>query len=182
MKFLLFLFFALAFTNPASAQLKEGLFLFEQRKLSEASIVLEAIKENSPDYYHARGYLGGIAFLENKYLKAEKILEEVLKKVKNNPDFYYWYGASVGKRMVHENMFVKAREASKVKTALEKAIRLNEKHLGAQWGLMEYYLHAPVIAGGGKEKALKIAREIEKIDKKQGALAMQRIQENYSIE
>lgn len=173
-------FFALFFTNFSNAQFKEGLLLFEQRKLSEAKKTLELVRKNSPDYYKAIGYLGGIAYLENQPEKAEAMLEEALKKVKDIAEFYYWYGVLVGMRIEKESLLVKARDANKIKTAFEKAISLDEKHLGARWGLMEYYLRAPLIAGGGKEKAWKMAEEIETIDKQQGALAKKRIEINTS--
>jgi hypothetical protein len=67
--------------------------------------------------------------------------------------------------------------ARKVKTHFEKAVTLNPDNLAARADLVEYYLKAPRILGGGKEKAEVQAHEISLRDLDEGLRAWDMIAE-----
>lgn len=69
--------------------------------------------------------------------------------------------------------------AIKWKSSLEKAVELDVNNIQARFELMMYYLNAPAIAGGSKEKAHEQAAEIKKRDLQMGHEAYANI---YKVE
>lgn len=77
-----------------------------------------------------------------------------------NSDYYDWLGRAYG-RVAESSSFVTALGwAKKTVRAFERAVDLGPSNLEALSDLFEYYLQAPGIAGGGIEKAQKIADRI----------------------
>ena len=76
------------------------------------------------------------------------------------------------------SLFAKGGWAKKFKAEAETAAALDPKNLDARFDLLEYYLQAPRLMGGGKDKAAAMAEEIAKIDPAQGYLAQARLAED----
>ncbi|HEV8268155.1 MAG TPA: tetratricopeptide repeat protein, partial [Thermoanaerobaculia bacterium] len=62
--------------------------------------------------------------------------------------------------------------AKKCRSSFEKAVALDSKNIAARMDLFEFYVQAPGIAGGGKDKAREQAAEIMKLDVVRGHLAL----------
>ena len=73
------------------------------------------------------------------------------------------------------SLFAKGSWAKKFKAEAETAAALDPKNLEARFDLLEYYLQAPRLMGGGKDKAAAMAEEIAKIDPVQGDIAQARL-------
>jgi tetratricopeptide (TPR) repeat protein len=73
------------------------------------------------------------------------------------------------------SLFAKGGWAKKFKAEADTAAALDPKSLDARFDLLEYYLQAPRLMGGGKDKAAAVADEIAKIDSAQGYLAQARL-------
>ena len=58
------------------------------------------------------------------------------------------------------------------KAELKKAVELDAKNADALWELMEFYWHAPGIAGGDQNKARSLAGDIMRLDAARGYLAL----------
>ena len=69
------------------------------------------------------------------------------------------------------NLFSQGSYAVKTRQAWEKAVTLDPAHLDARMSLLQFYLIAPGILGGGVEKAEEQAAEIVKRDAVRGHLA-----------
>ncbi len=111
------------------------------------------------------------------YQGAIGILEGILEKDPDNADVHYWLGGAFGLRAANGPLLKKGSSAKKCKRHLERAIELDPDHLDARKTLMEYYLQAPGIMGGSKEKALGQAEEILARDPMGGTQAIARVWE-----
>ncbi|MEM6645365.1 MAG: tetratricopeptide repeat protein [Bacteroidota bacterium] len=117
----------------------------------------------------------GIAYVEqDAYDEAIPLLERAVKATPDNADAHYWLGAAYGIKAQNSRMLRQARLAPKIRKQFEKAVELDPNHLEAREGLMEFYLQAPGIAGGDKDKALEQAQAIVGIDEQRGFFALVR--------
>jgi tetratricopeptide (TPR) repeat protein len=64
-----------------------------------------------------------------------------------------WLGRIYGEKADHAGWLTAAGLAKKVRTAFEQAVKLDPKNWEARTDLAEFYLEAPGIVGGGKDKA-----------------------------
>ena len=106
--------------------------------------------------------------------QAEAAVEAAEKAVKfgpNNSQSHFWLGNAYGSRVGQVGMFAQMSMAPKIRDAFEKTVALDPNNLDARDGLLQYYLQAPAIVGGGKDKAKVQANEIAKRDVARGHLA-----------
>ncbi len=101
--------------------------------------------------------------------------EKAVKLAPNSAQSQYWLGNAYGARIGEVGMMSKMSMAPKLREAFETTVALDPNNLDAREALLEYYLQAPAIAGGGKDKAVLQAREIAKRDAARGHLAQARI-------
>lgn len=73
-----------------------------------------------------------------------------------------WTGRALGRQAEHAGMLSGLKLALEVRTAFETAVKLSPDSEPACVDLGEYYAAAPLIVGGGKDKALALAARIER--------------------
>ena len=93
----------------------------------------------------------------------------------DDAEAHYWLGNAYGNRMGDVGMLGKLGLAPKLRDAFERTIALDPAHVKARSSLVEFYLMAPSMLGGGIDKARVQALEIGKRDKARGLLAQARI-------
>jgi tetratricopeptide (TPR) repeat protein len=71
--------------------------------------------------------------------------------------YYLWLGRAYGEKADHVGFLSAAGLAKKVRNAFEHAVALDPQNWEARTDLAEFYLEAPGIVGGGKDKALQQA-------------------------
>lgn len=74
--------------------------------------------------------------------------------------YQLWLGRGYGEKADRASMFSAARLAKKVRESFERAVELDPTNWKARVDLAEFYIEAPGVMGGGKEKALKEAAAI----------------------
>jgi len=67
--------------------------------------------------------------------------------------YYLWLGRIYGEKADRAGFLSAAGLAKKVRTSFERAVELDPKSWEARTDLAEFYLEAPAIVGGGKDKA-----------------------------
>ena len=82
----------------------------------------------------------------------------------NSAEAHYWLGAVYGQQAMAAGIFSKMGFAKKVKLEFEKAAALDAKHIEARFGLLQFHLQAPGIAGGDADVAKQMAVELANID------------------
>jgi tetratricopeptide (TPR) repeat protein len=74
--------------------------------------------------------------------------------------YQLWLGRAYGEKADRASMFSAAHLAKKVRESFERAVQLDPTNWKARANLAEFYVEAPAIMGGGKDKALKEAAAI----------------------
>jgi tetratricopeptide (TPR) repeat protein len=82
-----------------------------------------------------------------------------------------WLGRVYGRQAIAANVFTKLSWAGKCREAWETAVKLDPSNIDARFDLLGYYLQAPGIAGGGRDKAEATLPEIDALHASFGELA-----------
>jgi tetratricopeptide (TPR) repeat protein len=82
----------------------------------------------------------------------------------DNGQYHLWLGRIYGEKADHASFLSAAGLAKKVRNELETAVRLDPNNAAARIDLAEFYLEAPGIVGGGKDKALAQAEKLTALD------------------
>ena len=96
----------------------------------------------------------------------------------NNAEYHANLADICGEMAGTAGMFKGLSLARRFRKEAEAAIAIDSKNIDAREGLVEFYLEAPGIAGGDKQKARAIAEEIVKIDPSRGYMMRARIAQN----
>ncbi|MGO8796856.1 MAG: tetratricopeptide repeat protein [Candidatus Sulfotelmatobacter sp.] len=79
--------------------------------------------------------------------------EHAVELAPNSSLFHLWLGRACGEKADHVSFLTAAGLAKKVRTEFERAVALDPNNWEARTDLAEFYLEAPGIVGGGKDKA-----------------------------
>lgn len=77
-----------------------------------------------------------------------------------NSLYHLWLGRIYGEKADHVVFFAAVGMAKKVRTSFERAVELDPKSTDALTDLAEFYVEAPGIVGGGKDKARAAADKL----------------------
>jgi len=81
-----------------------------------------------------------------------------------NAQYHLWLGRLYGEKADHSRFLTAAGLAKKVRGEFETAVRLNPNSADARTDLAEFYMEAPGIMGGGRDKAEAQAQELASMD------------------
>jgi tetratricopeptide (TPR) repeat protein len=81
-----------------------------------------------------------------------------------NAQYHLWLGRIYGEKADHARFLSAAGLAGKVRDEFETAVRLNPNSAEARTDLAEFYLEAPAIVGGGRDKAEAQAQKLASMD------------------
>jgi tetratricopeptide (TPR) repeat protein len=109
-------------------------------------------------------------FAEKHPDKADDEFEKAVKLEDGNAVYHFWLGRAVGDQARDANPLRQPGLARRTKAEFERATALDPEYLDAREGLIEYYLSAPGILGGSKDKAREQAAEITKRDSYRGGV------------
>jgi tetratricopeptide (TPR) repeat protein len=79
--------------------------------------------------------------------------EKAIAITPDNALYHLWMGRIYGEKADHVHFLSAAGLAKKVRSEFERAVELEPKNWEARTDLAEFYLEAPGIVGGGKDKA-----------------------------
>lgn len=101
--------------------------------------------------------------------------KQAVELAPNNAQAQFWLGNAYGSYIGEVGMLSKMSMAPKLRDAYEATIKLDPNNLDAREYLIQFYLQAPSVVGGGKDKALLQVKEIAKRDPARGHLAQAQI-------
>jgi Tfp pilus assembly protein PilF len=107
---------------------------------------------------------GRAALQRNDAETAKNLLEQAIAQTPNNVEAHYLLGQAYGSLISSASMFSKPGLAKKTREQFEKAIQLDPNFIDARFGMIEWFLEAPSIVGGGEDKAIAEANEVKKRD------------------
>ena len=149
---------------PAGPEATSPESLLQAGRVDDAMATLGkrlAVSGNDAEAHH----LLSRAFFElGKWDAAIKESERAVSLAPSNSSYHLWLGRAYGRKAEEVNPISAARLAGKMRTQFEKAVELNGDDVGARTDLAEFYLEAPMIVGGGNDKARKQAEDIARHD------------------
>lgn len=157
-------FIVLSFTTVAAfgeqAAVDRARKLYDRTQYSAALSVLNESDSNSSIQF----LRGKALYMLQDYKKATEALERAVEGEPNNSTYYHWLGKTYGRRAETASPFTAPGYALKTRSNFEKAVELDNRNLEAINDLMEYYLEAPAMLGGGVEKATRLVNLIQRVD------------------
>lgn len=90
--------------------------------------------------------------------------ERAVSLAPDNSQYHLWLGRVYGEKADRSTWITAAGLAKHVRSEFETAVRLNPNNVDARTDLAEFYLEAPGIVGGGKDKAEQQAETLLSLD------------------
>ena len=90
--------------------------------------------------------------------------EKAVALAPGNSQFHLWLGRIYGEKADGSSFMTAAGLARRVRSEFETAVRLNPANVDARSDLAEFYLEAPGVVGGGRDKAEAQASSLATID------------------
>lgn len=90
--------------------------------------------------------------------------EKAVALAPNDAQFHLWLGRIYGEKADKSRFWIAVTLAKKVVHQFEAAVQLNPRSIDARSDLAEFYLEAPSLVGGGRDKAVQQANYLASID------------------
>jgi len=142
-----------AASQPPDALLAAG-------HVDDAIISLQNRVSSSPNDAAAYNLLCRAHFMLGNWDAGIRACEKAVSLDPNNSRYHLWLGRLYGEKAAHVNFWSAAGLSRKVRNEFETAVRLDPNSAEARTDLAEFYLEAPGIFGGGKEKAEAQAQQL----------------------
>jgi tetratricopeptide (TPR) repeat protein len=138
---------------------------------------LEVLKSLPQKDAAAYALMGRDYFMIGDYKQASAALEKAVAEEPGNSDYTLWLARTYGRRAEMASAFSALGQAAKARQLFEKAVALDPHNLDALSDLLDFYLQAPGVAGGGMEKAQKVVAMIGRVDPAEGQWAQAKVDE-----
>jgi Tfp pilus assembly protein PilF len=112
-----------------------------------------------------------------EFKKATEVLEQASSADPRSSIIQHWLGRAYGRRAETSSFLTAPRYASRCRQYFEKAVELDSSNVEAMNDLLEYYLEAPGILGGGLDKAAGLIERISEKDPVEKHYALARLAE-----
>ena len=158
------LMMALAVTSASANVPGKAQELLTSGRMDEAVSELQkriAAQSNDAEAHHllSRAYYA----LEN-WDRSVSAGERAVQLAPNNSEYHMWLGRAYGQKASNASIFSAPGLAKNARRHFERAVELNGGAVNARSDLAEFYVEAPGIIGGGKDKARAQADVLAKQD------------------
>jgi len=161
------LLFVLAFLAVASAIAgadESTPVLLASGHVDEAIAALDGQIRRAPNDAAAHNFLCRAYFSLGQWDRGISNCEKAVSLAPENSQFHLWLGRIYGEKADKSNFMTAAGLARRVRDEFEKAVHLNPKSVDARSDLAEFYLEAPGMVGGGRDKAQQQANSLLFLD------------------
>ena len=157
----LILLFLLA---PLSVAEQSAPALLAAGRVDDAITTLRSKISASPSDAEAHNLLCRAYFSMGNWDRGISACEKAIALDPNNSRYHMWMGRIYGEKANDVIFFKAASLAGKVRNEFEAAVRLDPNNVDARSDLGEFYLEAPGIVGGGRDKAEAQAHSLAALD------------------
>ena len=164
--------------TPAAAQERTPEWLFDHGHIGEARAVSERRIAANPRDAVALAWNARTYTLAGDTTTALALAERAVAADPRYAGGHLSVAEALGGEARKASVFRKLPMARRIKRALDTAAGLEPTNIEALSGLVRFYLQAPGIAGGSREKAAEIAARIGVLDPARGLLAEAEIAED----
>jgi tetratricopeptide (TPR) repeat protein len=133
-------------------------------RVDDAIQTLKQQISHSPTDAAANNLLCRAYFMLDEWDHGISACERAVNLAPQNSLYHLWLGRIYGEKADRAGFISAAGLAKKVRTEFERAVELDPKSWQARTDLAEFYLEAPGIVGGGKDKALKQAETLASLN------------------
>jgi len=153
----LILWAGFAFADSAEQLLAAG-------RADEAIVSLQGAIKTRPDDAASYNLLCRTYFTLAEWNRGIAACEKAVELDPGNSRYHLWLGRIYGEKADTANFVSAISLAKKVRSEFEKAVQLAPDNVDARTDLAEFYLEAPGIVGGGRDKAEAEARTLARLD------------------
>jgi len=146
--------------------------LYQDQHYAEAQPIFERITSADPRNATAFYFLGALALRRNELPEAVRRLEMATRLDPASALYQAELGDAYGASALQAGWISSVSLARKSQSAYQRAVKLEPANITHRLRLMNFYVHAPRLAGGGIEKAYDVAEAIRSRDPLQGGLAI----------
>lgn len=132
--------------------------------VDEAIAALHGAIRTSPNDAVAHNMLCRAYFSLGEWDPGIAECEKAVSLAPSNSQFHLWLGRVYGEKADKSAFILAATLARKVRHEFEAAVHLNPRSVDARNDLAEFYVEAPGIVGGGRDKAEQQADSLAAID------------------
>lgn len=154
----------------SQSSLNDVEMLFQKKQYANAVNTITQFLEENPNNLEAIELLGDAYCHQKKWGEASAEFKKLVEADVNDANYHYKYAGVLGMKAL-ENKFKSIGYIGDIRSSFEKAAELDPNHIEARWALVELYMQLPGIFGGGKNKSLHFAEELENLSKVDGYLA-----------
>lgn len=137
-----------------------------------------AILKTDPSDARSLELLGRCYLMEAHFGHAVNALEKAAALAPRNSMTLTWLGRAYAQKAETAFPLAAIGLANKARESFERALRIDPLNGEALDDLFEFYLQAPPVVGGGRDKARELIPAIAKIDPAQGEFARSRLAED----
>lgn len=161
-----------ASTDLSLTQFQHAEQLFKQEQLPQAKKIFTDLLSKDISSIENLGYLARISAKQNNFDDAENFIKKALILAPKNAFIQNLSGKIYGNIAQNASIFSALGYAKKCLKGFRTAVKISPKNIDYQQALLSFYLSAPSIAGGDEELAMVHAQAINKLDSKQGYIAI----------
>jgi len=161
--------------GPATVDLDSAIRLYGLGEYQKAAdLLLQCSRQAAPTPALAL-WLGKSYFRLRRWDDAIRQFERAVSLEPSGSLYHLWLGRACGRKAEHVPFFMAFGHARRLLKEFEIAVRLSPDNLDARFDLLEYYLEAPSIIGGGRDHARAQVEEISRRDARLGRTAWARL-------
>ena len=156
----------------AASDLDTAVEHFKARRFVEAQTLFTELALKEPKDATIAYYLGVLALRRGEPAEAVRHLERSVALNPTSARGFNALGDAYGLSAQKAGLFSKLGLAKQCLASYEKAVALEPEVVSFRLSLLAYYAQAPALAGGGREKAVAAAKEIQRLDPLRGGLSL----------
>jgi tetratricopeptide (TPR) repeat protein len=156
--------FALALLPSLSAADSADSKLLAQGRVDDAIVSLQHRITDTPGDAESYNLLCRAYFSLSDWDRGISACEKAVALAPVNAQYHVWLGRIYGEKAGHSRFLTAAGLAKKVRGEFETAVRLDPNNAEARTDLAEFYLEAPGIMGGGRDKAEAQVLQLANLD------------------
>lgn len=174
MRMLLILWMLAIAAFAQAPELERARELYQRTAYQEALQVLNGVRNRDAGVWELTGKA---QFMQEEFKKASESFQKNIELDPRNSSMHLWLGRAYGRRAETSSFLTAPGLAVKARRSFEEAVELDPRNLEAMSDLIEYYLQAPGLLGGGLDKAHALAQKIGRVDGAEHEFALARIAE-----
>src|SRR5215475_8104640 len=163
-RFLLLVIALFAASSAIAAGDETGPALLDSGRVDDAIAALHGQISSTPNDALAHNLLCRAYFTLGQWDRGIPACEKAVALAPDNGQYHLWLGRIYGEKADKAGFLTAAGLAGRVRTEFETAVKLNPNSADARSDLAEFYLEAPGIVGGGRDKAMQQVTPLAQLD------------------